>query len=515
MPPSRQKRPQVSRAGLQIERRMFLKAMALGLSVPAAMRIAKMATAATTGPQKRFFVFFIPHGTAPEHFAPRINGVTDDPTTKATFTDFDLNQTNVSILGGLQPYKSYVNVYQGFQYPGIAQTHTGIVNCLSGTQFVDTMSPRTTLETVIGHALNIKPLILGACSHQTFGLDANGMLFWDGTPIDPQKSPVAAADSLFGGQTTAPPPSADVQLRKDLLAFTATEIQGLSNTLSNLTSEQTKLATHLASIQALQADASSMMPVSVCSSKPTLPTVEMVRTASAGNKPDSSGGNDYFYMEANFPILLQAQLEVVAQALICGAAPIIGLMPMYATCDFDFGFAGAPGPHHNGLSHTMAGWASGAGYNSPLTIANLNPMTRTPFATAQKWFWTQLVNKVVSVLATTDDPTAPGTKVLDNTLIYVMSEIGDGQDHNRVSEIYYPQTPDSLPLVTIGKCGGAIKTGQVVQYPIAKNDATASPNAAGVNRPAADLYLTFAKAMGASGVSFPGQTGVVTEVMGS
>ena len=40
----------------------------------------------------------------------------------------------------------------------------------------------------------------------------------------------------------------------------------------------------------------------------------------------------------------------------------------------------------------------------------------------------------------------------------------------RVSEILYPQTPDSLPLVTIGKCAGAIKTGQVVQHPIAEKE---------------------------------------------
>jgi hypothetical protein len=513
MPRSPQRRPQVSRAALQIERRMFLKAAALGLSVPAALRLGRMATAATTGPQKRFFVFFVPHGTAPEHYAPKINGV-DDQTMKGTFTDFALDQTNVSILGPLQPYKSYVNVYQGFQYLGAAQTHLGIVNCLSGSTLTDTTSPRTSVEHVIGKALGIKPLILGACSHQPFGLDLNGMLFWDGTPIDPQKSPVAAADGLFGGATTAPPPSADVQLRKDLLALTASEIQGLSSTLTGLTTEQNKLATHLASIQALQAD-STMMPVSVCSTKPTLPTVEMVRAASAGNKPDPSGANDYFYQEANFQLLLQAQLEVVAQALICGAAPIIGLMPMYATCDFDFGFAGAPGAHHNVLSHTMgtaADYPLGQ-YNSPISIVNLKTATRMPFATAQKWFTTQLVNKVVSLLATTDDPTAPGTKVLDNTLIYMMSEIGDGQDHNRVSEILFPQVPDSLPLVTIGKCGGAIKSGQVVQYPIGKND-TAAGNAGSVNRPASDLYLTFAKAMGASSVTFPGQTGVVSEVMG-
>src|SRR3954465_3263239 len=110
--------------------------------------------------------------------------------------------------------------------------------------------------------------------------------------------------------------------------------------------------------------------------------------------------------------------------------------------------------------------APGVQYNSPVTVDNLVAAARTPFATAQKWFTTQLVKYVVSVLATTDDPTAPGTKVLDNTVILWMSEIGDGADHNRASEILYPQTPASLPLITIGKCGGAIKSGQVVPFSI-------------------------------------------------
>jgi hypothetical protein len=184
---------------------------------------------------------------------------------------------------------------------------------------------------------------------------------------------------------------------------------------------------------------------------------------------------------------------------------------MYATCDFDFTFAGAPGAHHSTLSHTGSVAASGAQYNSPLSVSNLDPSVRKAFATAQRWFVQQLVTKVVSVLATTDDPAAPGTKVLDNTLIFCMSEIGDGADHNRVSEILYPQTPDSLPLVTIGKCGGAIKSGQVVQYPLA----TADQKNAGtiVNRPATDLFLTMAKAMGAGSASFPGQSGPITEVL--
>jgi hypothetical protein len=339
-------------------------------------------------------------------------------------------------------------------------------------------------------------------------MDNHGMLFWNGSPVDPQKSPVVAADALFAGNSTPTTPSADVQLHSDLLAFTASEIQTMRGSLKGLTREQTKLDAYLSSVQALQSDASSMNTPSSCTSKPNLPTVEMVRSQSAGNKPDSSGANDYFYQAANFPLLLQAQLEVVAQALICNAAPIIGLMPMYATSDFDFTFAGAPGSHHTDLSHTVYQASQSAQYNSPISVANLQAAVRTPFATAQKWFTTQLVNKVVSLLATTDDPAAPGTKVLDNTIIFWMSEVGDGQDHNRVSEILYPQVPDSIPLVTIGGGAGALKTGMVVRYPIDTN-----AKAAAVNRMVPDLLLTLAKAMGAGSVTLPHTTGVISEVL--
>src|SRR5262245_29645546 len=246
------------------------------MSVPAAMRLAGMATAQAAKPPKRFCLMYIPHGTAPEHFNPKIANA--NPLAMANYNSFDLDQTNVSILGPLQPYKQYVNVYQGFHYPGEAATHTGVVNFLSGSQAIDTSTARTTMEHVIAKLLNVKPLILGACSHPTFGLDSNGMLFWNGTAIDPEKSPVKAFDALFGGATTAPPVNADVQLNKDLLAFTAGEVQAMQTELASLTGEQTKLATHLEAIKSLQADANTMMPPSSCSMKPNLPSVEMVRT---------------------------------------------------------------------------------------------------------------------------------------------------------------------------------------------------------------------------------------------
>ena len=89
-----------------------------------------------------------------------------------------------------------------------------------------------------------------------------------------------------------------------------------------------------------------------------------------------------------------------------------------------------------------------------------------------------------------------------------MSEIGDGQDHTRVSEILYPQTPDSLPLITIGKAAGALKQRSGRAVPDRRKNGRRT-----VNRPAADLYLTMARAMGAANVTFPGQTGVLPGVL--
>jgi hypothetical protein len=492
--------PRLIRAERGIRRRLFLKALALGLSAPVAAKLASMATAAPSGPMKRFMVMYVPHGIAAEHFNPKMG---------ADGVSFDLDQTNESILGPLQPYKQWVNVYQGLRYPDTGGTHEGIVNCLSGMETADGTTPRITVEHAIAKAIGAKPLILGACSHLPYGIDDHGKLFWDGTThVDPQKSPVKVADTLFGGGTTTPTVS-DTALRAKVLELNGAEVADLQKTVTGLTSEQDKLTGFLTGLEALRTGGGA--GATACSGKPMLPTVEQVRTASAGIVIEPSGGNDYFYQEANFKLLLQAQLEVAAQALICGAARVVGLMPMYATCEFDFSFIGGTAPpggwgHHNGLSHTQP--MGMGGDTSPLSIVNAGPPAiRAPFAKAQRWFYEQLVNNLVSLLAKTPDPTASnGSMVLDNTLIYVMSEIGDGQNHNRVSIAVWPQIPAYLHAVTIGKAAGAIKASQVPTYPIDKDPKKGA-------RPATDLYLTMAKAMGAADVTFPGTTGLITEVL--
>src|SRR5438034_11751882 len=112
------------RATRLLERRMFLKALALGLTVPAAAYLARSAAAAPAVAPKRFFLFYMPHGIAPEHYNPKVSD--------SDRTSFALDQTNVSILSPLQKYNSYVNVYQGSTYLA-GEPHSSILNYHPGT----------------------------------------------------------------------------------------------------------------------------------------------------------------------------------------------------------------------------------------------------------------------------------------------------------------------------------------------------------------------------------------------
>jgi hypothetical protein len=475
-----QEHTRLARARQGLERRLFLKALGLGLSAPIAWELCRSATAqAQQARPKRLMVFFTPHGMPPEHYNPVVNA--------ADRSNFALDQTGVSILGPLEPYKQYVNVLQGFQYPG-ASTHEGILTVLSnfGTSNDET-TPRTTFEHVIANQLGAQPLVLGAVAHRVWGIDKDGKLIWDGQPVVPEKNPMLAFDGTFA--TTVDPQAAmKAQLREALTSLTERQLSSLGNELSAVTKAQSKLQVHLQAVQALREGASGQQS---CNPVPSLPAVESLRQAALG-KPD-----EFFLTEDNFPALLAAQLEVAAQAIICNATPVVTLQAMYTNADINFAFMGSPGSHHSALSHTGP-QADGNGLA-------LGP--RTPFANAQKWFFDQLVQHLVSRLMV-PDPADPQHQVIDNTIIYCLSEIGEGAWHtSKSSPIQLGATPNAyayMPIVTIGGGGGALRTGQVLNV---------NPNAAGNDRPAGDIYLALCRAMGVQVSAFGNATNPLTEIL--
>ncbi len=477
-----------SNASVRVRRRVFMSALGLGLTVSAAGRLARVALAQTTAAPKRFLLFYMPHGAPPEHFRPQV--MENDP------TSFALDMSGVSILGPLQAkLKQYTTVIQGLKYPKGAATHEALVVALSGLSggagLPDDTVPRTTLEHQIAAGLNVKPLILGACAHRSFGLDKDGKLMWDGTPVVPEKNPLAAYDAVFGGlgqgASAASGPDPDVALTDALHSLTEAEISSLQQELKGLTAEQTKLKTHLDAVHALKAGGSGVGVIS-CDKAPALAAVDALRTAAAGQS------GDFFLKEENFEKLLQAQLQLAGAALRCNARQVVAVQPMYTNCEFDFGFMGTKGAHHSALSHTQP-------QQNRYPQTGLDVTTRHDFATCQRWFIEQLLEHTLSALLE-PDPADPSHKVIDNTIVYVMSEIGDGAYHPTATREIQPGPAPAvlsyLPSVIIGGGGGALKPGQVVTF--------------AQDRPAGDLYLALCRAIGVTG-SFPDSSGVVSEVL--
>jgi hypothetical protein len=464
---------------------VFLRALALGLPLAAAARISSVALAQAGSRPTRFLLLYVPHGVPPEHFRPQVMD--------GDGSSFSLSQSGVSILGPLEEQlKPYVSVVQGLKYPEGAMTHEAIRVCLSGIPgtagvLASDDVPRVTLEHQIAAAWQTKPLILGAVPHRPFGLDQDSKLMWNGTPVVPEKNPLAAYDAAFSGVTGTSAPAGsdpDVALTTALRDLTQAELEQLQQELSALTAEQTKLKLHLESLQALRAG--SGPGVISCDAAPTLDAVEAVRTAAAGQ------GDEFFLEEENFPKLLAAQLQIAGAALRCNARRVVAIQPMHANCELDFGFMGSSGPHHSALSHTQPQVAQPTG---------LDLAAREKFARAQRWFFEQLTTHTLSALLE-PDPADPGRKVIDNTIVYVTSEIGEGAYHKTHTEPLQPGpiTPvlSYVPSVIIGGGGGGLKSGRVVTF--------------AQDRPAGDVYRSLCQALGVSG-DFPDSTAVVTELL--
>jgi len=197
-------------------------------------------------------------------------------------------------------------------------------------------------------------------------------------------------------------------------------------------------------------------PVTACPTRPTLPSLALL----AGVDPLDA---------TQFGHVFDAHLEAAAHAMVCGAARVITLQTMYARSDQRFDFLDGPGiaaDHHLGLSHVI------------------DP--RIDYARAQQWLLGRLATKMLSVLSQ-PDPLDPAHSVLDNSIVYVLSEVSDGSSHTSDSENL---TVGTLPLYTylpqvlIGGGAGYFKPGgRLVQIEH--------------GRPHTDVLATIAAAMGA------------------
>lgn len=400
----------------KLHRRAFLTALGLGISAPLALQMSKLAVAAPGPRPKRLFILFVPHGFPLEHF---------DPVTENG--DFDLKAKGIGGLSPLEPYKQHVTMVRNIGMADMASNHVAIRAVLTGFQeggMVDS------IDYVIAQGLGVTAHALGAIPYRAtegFSVDSH-LLKHGGAWVRALESPLDAKAELFAGLGGGGGVD-ESAFQAEALALTAKQVDRMKRGLAGLTSEENKLAIHLEALQGLKA--SDGVGAKGCGTLPNLPSVD----AAASIDPLD---------ETQFGTIFDAQLEAAAHAMVCGSARVITLQALWVNANILMNFAGGPGiaaEHHIGLSH--------AG------------LPREPYARAQQWFFERLAAKMLTVLDQ-PDPADPAHTVLDNSLIYVTTEVSDGGNHNSdAGETWVFGQPmyTYLPQLLIGGGGGYLKPG--------------------------------------------------------
>lgn len=430
-----------------VRRRIILAGLGLGLGAPLALRSARVAKAQAAPRPPRLFILFIPHGVPWEHF---------DPVGRSGELDFAAN--GIGGFSPLEPYKSSVSVVRGISMAHDAKDHAAIRAALTG---FPEGGNADSIDYTIARSLGVTPHVLGALPYnkQDGFTEDSHLARHGGAWVRALESPVIAASQLFGGLTATGPvatPAVDESaFEQESLELAGRQVARLRQRVAGLPAQASKLDVHQRALQDIARGRASSF--TACPTRPALPAVD----ALAGVDPLD---------DTQFGHIFDAHLEAAAHAMVCGAARVITLQTMFAKSGLHFDFLDGPqipAEHHLGLSHVVE--------------------PRLPYAQAQQWLIGRLATKMLSVLAQ-PDPLDPAHSVLDNSIIYVLSEVSDGSMHNSDTERTtvgpLPSLYSTLPQILIGGGAGYFKPGgRVVQVE--------------ENRPHTDVLATIAAAMGA------------------
>lgn len=455
----------------KLERRTLLKALGLGIAAPLALSMARLTRAAPGPRPKRLLIAFFPNGVPPEHYTPL-----------GTRDAFELD-VGVGVLAPFEAYKASLNVYLGLQIGGGEENHEAITQLL-----LPAREQGRSIDQVVAKGLGVPATLLGVVPMRAAGdqvsAGAKNVLFRDADWVRTNENPLRAAAELLGAaapsgaHATAAPAVDEADFRMQALALTEAEVEAMQRELKGLTREHNKLAVHLDALRQLK----SVRPAAAmqqCGAAPALAGLEAVRSASR-----DGADRDYFFSEANLEAIYTAQLEVAANALICGSARVMGLQVSYGVSDHVWSFVPGIGPgeqYHGTLSH-------GDGSK---------PDVRARFAKVRRWQMERFEQHLLRPLRQ-PDPLDPEHSVLDNSLILVCSELADGSMHNTNTKTMYlgngqTTVQTQLPLFTLGGAGGALRTGQLLTFD---------------NRRHTDLLMTLCEGMGVAGSAFGAFTSI-------
>lgn len=426
----------------QLSRRTLLGGAGALIALPwlEAMGPGRSARGADPAPPLRVLFYYLPNGIHMQSFTPPSEGPNYEITKiLEPFVDpnamIDL-RNDIMILSGL------ANAPAKPEGPG---DHAGgtsaFLTCThvtkSETDINNDISIDQVIAGAIGEATPHRSLQLGTANGATMGNCDSGYscaytsnISWADakTPLPKLYDPQVIFDLLFSGfdpDATAEEKAKRRVNRLSVIDYASDQVEALQTKLGK--TDRDKLDQYLTGLRDLEKRVTDENTEPVCS------------------LPDNFSG-----AYGDFSTHVDLMTELMVLAFQCDMTRVVSFMLENAGSYRDYAFIGAPGAHHE-ISHHM---------DSPDNFAKLEIIDR--------WEMVQFA-KLIQRLKTS--PEGDGS-LLDNTLVFLSSEISDGNWHNH----------DNLPVILAGRAGGLVTPGRHVKYP--------------ANTPLANLFISIADMFG-------------------
>jgi hypothetical protein len=428
-------------------RKLLANAAALGVLAPfLSFTGGRRAHAQAAGNKCKALFVYVPDGCIPDRWHP--TGSERSFTLPAMTAPLAAVQQHITFLKGLD------------MYAGGATHEGGIRKVLTGAGPIS-------LDVFLGQTLNgtdplpHSSLQLGVAVN--FENGSGGMSFiGENREVKPDDDPLNAFSRVFGGIDGGGggggTPDPAIARRRSILDLSLGDIRRVRDRLGTL--ERDKLDTHLESFREVERRVN-----------PTQPPAAACNVAGYDRRNFQINPNDFypktFHKEQNFQTVGELHMDIAALAFSCRMTRVASLMWSHPVS-----------PTHVPASGTTLGNHDASHYG------NADSPTAAAFIQLKRWFndrFVYLINK----LKNTPDP--DGGSVLDNTVVFLCSELGDSNNHDH----------RNMPFLVAGGAAGKLQGGRFLDFSRSQN---------GENQPHTKLLVSIARAMGVSVDSF-GYTG--------
>jgi hypothetical protein len=418
-------------------RRSFLRAAGVAVALPALASLApRRVQAGPVTPTKRFVALFFPNGSTMRQ-------------------DWQLGGSGTSYTMGtahalLQPFQSRLSMFANLDgsFGGAPDHSRGTAEFLTGSAISDQTTPQVdvSIDQVIAASLEpdtpVRSLHLGPTPYPAgppsdtgWPSGYNTFISWSSptAPNAPLESAQVAFDQLFVPTGTDPALAAKrLRLRQSILDHTIDQIDAIAPRLGK--DDGHKLDEYLTAVRDVESH------------------LQLGTDGCGTGTPPAQG--------LSFPDHTRAMLDIIVLALRCDATRIVTYSMDYGFGNKDFSFLGLGTFKHHNLSH------SGTAQN---VIDSHKAIVR--------WYMDQFAYFLGELQGVDEN----GSTLLDNSIVYMGSDVGDGWAHAH----------SNLTNMLAGGGAGALNPGRLIDAAGASYDS---------------VLLALAHAMDAPVPSFSGES---------